>query len=98
MSKSKASASPLKATTEVLEIAFLQEGEAQGRTALLLHGWPDDATTWGPVSMRLSAAGIRTVTPWLRGCGQTRFLSGATCRDGRIEALAQDALDLMDAL
>jgi pimeloyl-ACP methyl ester carboxylesterase len=36
--------------------------------------------------------------PWLRGFGQTRFLSDSTCRDGHTEALAQDALDLMDVL
>ncbi|MDG4883389.1 alpha/beta hydrolase [Mesorhizobium sp. WSM4884] len=62
----------------------------------LLHGWPDDATTWRDVA--LSQAGIRTITPWLRGCGPTRFVSPSTFRDGRIEALAKDAFDLMDAL
>jgi pimeloyl-ACP methyl ester carboxylesterase len=36
--------------------------------------------------------------PLLRGFGQTRFLADSICRDGRTEALAQDALDLMDAL
>lgn len=65
---------------------------------MLLHGWPDDATTWLGVAPRLSQTGIRTITPWLRGFGPTRFLSPSTFRDGRIEALAQDALDLMDAL
>jgi pimeloyl-ACP methyl ester carboxylesterase len=89
---------PSKATTDVLEIAFLQEGEGEGRVALLLHGWPDDATTWLSVAERLSSAGVRTIMPWLRGFGQTRFLSASTCRDGRTEALAKDALDLMDAL
>src|SRR4051812_16247963 len=89
---------PSKAITDVLEIAFLQQGEGRKRVALLLHGWPDDATTWISVAERLSKAGIRTIMPWLRGFGQTRFLSASTCRDGRAEALAQDALDLMDAL
>jgi pimeloyl-ACP methyl ester carboxylesterase len=89
---------PSKATTDVLEIAFLQAGEGLDKVALLLHGWPDDATTWLSVAERLSRAGIRTIMPWLRGFGQTRFLSASTCRDGRTEALAQDALDLMDAL
>ena len=91
-------AEPFKATTDVLEIVFLQEGRDLDRAALLLHGWPDDATTWLPIAKRLSEAGIRTISPWLRGFGQTRFLSASTCRDGRAEALAQDALDLMDAL
>jgi pimeloyl-ACP methyl ester carboxylesterase len=91
-------ATPTKATTDVLEIAFLQAGEGLDKVALLLHGWPDYATTWLSVAERLSRADIRTIMPWLRGFGQTRFLSASTCRDGRTEALAQDALDLMDAL
>jgi pimeloyl-ACP methyl ester carboxylesterase len=90
--------SPLKIATEVLEIAYLQFGASSDRVALLLHGWPDDATTWLPVAERLSAQGIRSVVPWLRGFGETRFRSPSTCRDGRTEALAQDALDLMDEL
>jgi pimeloyl-ACP methyl ester carboxylesterase len=92
------SPAPLRAITEVLEIAFLQNGRGADRAALLLHGWPDDATTWLSVAERLSKAGIRTVMPWLRGFGPTRFLSASTCRGGRTQALAQDALDLMDAL
>jgi pimeloyl-ACP methyl ester carboxylesterase len=88
----------MTAATELLEIAYLEEGGKFDRTALLLHGWPDDATTWHSVAKRLSSAGIRTVAPWLRGFGPTRFRSSSTRRDGRTEALAQDALDLMDAL
>ncbi|TGT75581.1 alpha/beta hydrolase [bacterium M00.F.Ca.ET.159.01.1.1] len=88
----------LKTTTDALEVAFLQGGDANGKIALLLHGWPDDATTWTSVASELSKVGVRTIMPWLRGFGQTRFLSPSTHRDGRTEALAQDALDLMDAL
>ncbi len=82
----------------MLEMAFLDEGHGFDRVCLLLHGWPDDATTWLTVAQRLSRAGFRVVMPWLRGFGQTRFLSARTCRDGRTEALAQDAINLMDAL
>jgi pimeloyl-ACP methyl ester carboxylesterase len=89
---------PSKATTDVLEIAYLEEGRQHEKTALLLHGWPDDATTWLAIAGRLSEARVRTVMPWLRGFGKTHFRSAATCRDGRTEALAQDALDLMDVL
>jgi pimeloyl-ACP methyl ester carboxylesterase len=98
MSRSALGATPATAITDVLEIAFLQERQELERTALLLHGWPDDATTWLDVAGQLSRAGFRTITPWLRGFGPTRFLSASTCRDGRIEALAQDALDLVNAL
>lgn len=89
---------PSKILTDVLDVAYLEAGAEHAKVALLLHGWPDDATTWLAVARRLSAAGIRTIAPWLRGFGQTRFRSASACRDGRIEALAQDALDLMDAL
>jgi pimeloyl-ACP methyl ester carboxylesterase len=41
----------------------------------LLHGWPDDPTTWDQVSPALTAAGFRTIAPWLRGFGPTRFRS-----------------------
>jgi pimeloyl-ACP methyl ester carboxylesterase len=85
-------------TTSILDIAFETGGPALGPVVLLLHGWPDDATTWGKVTPGLNAAGFRTIAPWLRGFGPTRLLSEAIIRDGRIEALAQDAIDLMDGL
>ncbi len=65
---------------------------------MLLHGWPDDATTWREITPRLEAAGLRWVAPFLRGFGATRFLVDQTPRDGTAAALAHDALDLADAL
>jgi pimeloyl-ACP methyl ester carboxylesterase len=88
----------LHVRTETLDIAYLDVGQTGAPAALLLHGWPDDATTWLEVAEQLAANGIRCVIPWLRGCGGTKFLAAATIRDGRTEALAQDALDLVDAL
>ena len=44
------------------------------------------------------AAGCRTLVPYLRGYGPTRFLSDSTPRSGQQAALGQDALDFMDAL
>jgi pimeloyl-ACP methyl ester carboxylesterase len=46
----------------------------------------------------LHAAGFRTVVPYLRGFGDTSFLSKDTMRSGEIVAMAQDAIDLADAL
>lgn len=89
---------PSLTRTELLEIAHFDMGREHQPTALMLHGWPDDATTWLAVAQRLSASGIRCIVPWLRGCGATRFLSADTMRDGRTEALAKDALGLMDRL
>lgn len=84
--------------TPTLRIACLAGGPADGRPVLLLHGWPDDATTWDAVVPALHGAGWRTYRPWLRGFGATRFHSQRTPRSGEIAALAQDALDLADAL
>ena len=86
------------ARTELLEIAYLDEGPADGPPVLLLHGWPDDVRAWRGVAPTFHAAGRRTVTPYLRGFGPTRFRSEATIRDGRAIALAQDAIDLADVL
>jgi pimeloyl-ACP methyl ester carboxylesterase len=46
----------------------------------------------------LVAAGCRTIVPYLRGFGPTRFLRTDTPRSGQQAALGQDLLDLMDAL
>ena len=84
--------------TKTLEISYDEGGPADGPVVLLLHGWPDDPRGWRKVAARLHAAGFRTVAPYLRGFGPTRFLAADTIRDGRGVALAQDAIDLADAL
>jgi len=84
--------------TSLLEIAFLDEGPRLGPPVFLLHGWPDDIRAWRAVGPVLNAAGFRTIIPHLRGVGPTRFLSKETIRDGRGYALAQDVIDLADAL
>jgi pimeloyl-ACP methyl ester carboxylesterase len=84
--------------TSLLEICFLDEGPRQGPVVFLLHGWPDDIRAWGKVAPLLNAAGFRTIVPYLRGFGLTRFLAKETVRDGRGVALAQDVIDLADAL
>lgn len=86
------------ATTSILRIAYESGGPDDGAPVLLLHGWPDDAHTWDKVAPALQQAGFRTVAPWLRGFGQTTFLSNDTMRSGEMVAMAQDALDLADAL
>jgi pimeloyl-ACP methyl ester carboxylesterase len=86
------------AHTQVLDIRFEVSGPAGGPPVFLLHGWPDAARAWNGVARRLQDAGFRTIVPDLRGSGETRFLSPATVRDGSGVALAQDAIDLADAL
>jgi pimeloyl-ACP methyl ester carboxylesterase len=84
--------------TQTLEIAYEEGGPAEGPPLLLLHGWPDDVRGWRGAAPLLHAAGHRTIAPYLRGFGPTRFLSADTVRDGRGVALTQDAIDLADAL
>jgi len=88
----------LRVTTPVLDIAYEATGPEAGRPVLLLHGWPDDVRTYDGIVSRLHAEGFRTFAPWLRGFGSTRFCSESTPRSGQIAAMAQDALDLADAL
>ena len=65
---------------------------------ILLHGWPDSPRTWRHLAPHLAAQGRRVVVPWLRGFGPTRFLQAETPRSGQFSALAQDLIDLADAL
>ena len=65
---------------------------------MLLHGWPDAATTWDAVVPLLHAAGYPTIVPHLRGFGPTRFRETTTMRSGQYTAIAQDTVDFLDAL
>jgi len=87
-----------KIRTELLEIAFEEGGPKDGPAVMILHGWPDAPCGWDSIASRLQAEGWRTVIPYLRGSGPTRFLSEETPRVGSGVALAQDAIDLADAL
>lgn len=84
--------------TSLLEISFVDDGPREGPVVFLLHGWPDDIHAWDKVLPILHKAGFRTVIPYLRGFGLTRFLAEDTVRDGRGVALAQDVIDLADVL
>jgi len=84
--------------TDILEIAFEEGGPPDGIPVLLLHGWPDAPRGWNDVAQRLQAEGYRTIAPYLRGSSPTRFLSKGTPRVGAAVVLAQDAIDLADAL
>lgn len=44
-----------------------QWGPADGRTVLLLHGFPQRSTSWRPVAEQLAAAGLRAVAVDQRG-------------------------------
>jgi len=81
-----------------LDVGYLDDGPRDGQAVLLLHGWPYDIHAFDEVTPKLVDAGYRVVVPYLRGYGTTRFLRDDAVRTGEPAALAQDAIDLMDAL
>jgi pimeloyl-ACP methyl ester carboxylesterase len=84
--------------TSVLAIAYEESGAADGVPVFLMHGFPYDVRTYDDVVSRLTAAGCRTIVPYLRGYGPTRFLSADTLRSGQQAALGNDLKELIDAL
>jgi pimeloyl-ACP methyl ester carboxylesterase len=72
--------------TQRLELSYRDDGPRDAPSILLLHGWPDGASTWDAISPVLSEAGLRTIAPTTRGFGATRRVSpdversrGAAC-------------------
>ena len=86
------------AETPLLKIAYLKQGEDHKSAVLLLHGWPDDATTWSGVIPKLTDGGYLVIAPWLRGFGNTRFKAENTPRTGNFGIIAYDMIALMDSL
>ena len=82
----------------LLNASYVEMGPASGRPVLLLHGWPYDIYSFAEVAPILAAKGMRVIIPYLRGYGPTRFRSADTFRNGQPAAIAQDMIDLMDAL
>lgn len=84
--------------TPTLTIAYEQHGPNNGAPVILLHGFPYSPRAFDEVAPALAARGYRVIVPYLRGYGATRFNSAQTPRSGQQAAMAQDLLDLMDAL
>lgn len=84
--------------TPVLEVAYEASGPPGGRAVVLLHGFPDDPRAYDGVAPKLASQGCRVLVPWLRGFGETRFLSELTPRSGQQGALGADLRDFLDAL
>ena len=85
-------------STELLDIDLQEWGDASSPAVFLLHGWPDSPRTWRVLAPELARAGFRVLVPALRGYAGTRFRNPHTPRSGQLTALAQDVLDLADAL
>ena len=82
----------------VLNIAYYEEGPADGPVAILLHGFPYDIHSYVDVAPQLAAQGCRVIVPYLRGFGATRFRDPATLRSGEQAAIGADVMALIDAL
>jgi pimeloyl-ACP methyl ester carboxylesterase len=85
--------------TPVAELSYLESGSPEGVPVILVHGFPDDATTWEPVVKRLLNLPARLLRPFLRGCGASKVnASGEEAGGGQVAALAQDIIDFADGL
>jgi pimeloyl-ACP methyl ester carboxylesterase len=84
----------LRLAASGIEFHALADGPADGRLAILLHGFPELALSWNRQLPALAAAGWRAVAPDLRGYGR----SGG--REGPFDlgTLAADVAALVRAL
>jgi pimeloyl-ACP methyl ester carboxylesterase len=84
--------------TSALDIAYEESGPSDGTPVFLMHGFPYDPRCYDQMVPLLTAKGCRTIVPYLRGYGPTRFLTAGTMRSGEQAALGNDLKELMDAL
>ena len=82
----------------ILNVGYAEAGPDDGTPVVLLHGWPYDIHSYVNVAPLLVTEGYRVIVPYVRGYGTTRFLFQDTFRNGQPTAMAQDIIDLMDAL
>ena len=83
-----------RVTANGIDFEYRTQGDGD-RLALCLHGFPDDAGTFGPLSSRLADAGFTVVAPYMRGYGPT---DRAPDGDYTAGALGRDAIALADEL
>jgi pimeloyl-ACP methyl ester carboxylesterase len=82
----------------LLNVGYAEAGPADGPAVILLHGWPYDIYSFVDVAPLLASVGYRSIVPYVRGYGTTRFLSSDTFRNGQQSAVALDLIAFMDAL
>lgn len=87
-----------KLETDDVRIHFSEFGSAHGDPVLLLHGWPDDASTWNAVIALLPTNQYRLIVPTIRGFGESVFKNDKAARTANSGILAMDAIALMDGL
>src|SRR5262249_38750315 len=78
-----------------IDFAYLEDGPADGRLALCLHGFPDHARSFEQLLGDLADAGFHGGAPWMRGSHPTGL---APDGNYQVASLALDAIALVDAL
>ncbi len=78
-----------------LTFPVTDQGPLGGVCVILLHGFPQDRSTWTGVTPLLNERGLRTVAFDQRGYAKTN--TAPRRRDYSLDELAQDALAAMDA-
>lgn len=81
-------------TRDGLVLDVLDEGPPDGEVVVLLHGFPQDATTWGRVTPLLHRAGLRTLAPHQRGYSPGARPRRVCAYD--VSELVQDVVALID--
>ncbi|WP_132991660.1 alpha/beta fold hydrolase [Gordonia zhaorongruii] len=79
-----------------LTFDVVDSGPADGDVVVLLHGFPQTATSWSKVSKVLTDNGFRTVAPTQRGYSPGARPRGR--RSYRMSALVGDVVELIDQL
>ena len=84
--------------TLMLDVAYEETGPADGMPVVLVHGFPYDPRAFDDVVAILERQDLRTIVPYVRGYGDTRFRSSAAMRSGQQAAVGHDLVELLDAL
>jgi pimeloyl-ACP methyl ester carboxylesterase len=79
-----------------LTFPVLSWGPEGGRPLLLLHGFPQEPSTWTRLAECLAAQGLHAYAPWQRGYGATT--RPVKREDYNFERFVADALGIADAL
>ncbi|OBJ72027.1 alpha/beta fold hydrolase [Mycobacterium sp. 1274756.6] len=77
-----------------LSFAVRDTGPADGTAVVLLHGFPQNSSSWTAVAERLNAAGYRTLAPDQRGYSPQATPRGR--RHYRLAELVDDVVALID--
>jgi pimeloyl-ACP methyl ester carboxylesterase len=78
-----------------LRFGVLDAGPADGETVVLLHGFPQQPSSYDHIARRLNDAGLRTLAPTQRGYSPSA--SPRRRRDYRATELTNDVVALLDA-